>query len=119
MARVKSKPFDEYINAVKVNDFGTAIELAKHYSSSFSIRTQNYLNTQGKYTTCNLDQVITMNAEMKNLYLYLCSVAHSVANQKPFEIEYDGRKYKLTPEEIDRGNNQKSSSKENRGKDAF
>jgi len=119
MARVKAKPFDEYINAVKVNDFGTAIELAKYYSGMFSIRTQNHLNTQGQYTTCNFDQVITMNAEMKNLYLYLCSVAHSVANQKPFEIEYDGRKYKLTPEEIDRGNNQKSSSKENRSKDAF
>ena len=98
MPRAKD-PFDKYINAVKVNDFGTAIELAKHYSSHFSIRTQNHLNTQGKYTTCNLDQVITMNAEMKNLHRYLCSLAHSIANEKPFEIKYDGKKYKVTPEE--------------------
>lgn len=99
MPRAKD-PFDEYINAVRVNDFGTAIELAKHYSSLFSIRTQNHLNTQGKYTTCNLDQVITMNAEMKNLHRYLCSLAHSVANEKPFEIKYDSKKYKVTTEEV-------------------
>jgi len=100
MTRTKAKPLDEYVNAVRVNDFGTAIELARHYSGMFSIRTQNHLNTQGKYTTCNLDQVITMNAEMKNLHRYLCSLAHSVANEKSFEIEYDGRKYKVTPEEV-------------------
>ena len=99
MARTKAMPLDEHVNAVWVKDFGTAIELAKHYSSYFSIRTQNHLNTQGKYTTCNLDQVITMNAEMKNLHRYLCSLAHSVANEKSFEIKYDGKKYKVTPEE--------------------
>jgi hypothetical protein len=103
MVRTKATLSDEYVNATRVNDFGTAIELAKHYSSMFSIRTQNHLNTQGKYTTCNLDQVITMNAEMKNLYRYLCSLAHSVANEKTFEIEYDGRKYKMTPEEVKNG----------------
>lgn len=86
---------------VHVQALSEAINLTKKYSTrGESIKIQNHLNSQGKYSTVDPMDIANMENEMYGLYLYLCHLSHQIANEKKFELNQYNQTFKVTVEEI-------------------
>jgi hypothetical protein len=98
--RRKNRELDPEIRPVKaINSLDAAIDVAEHYSSTYSIRIQNHLNSHGAFSTCDLQQIAALHAELKSLYRYLCHLTHSIVTEQSFDVENNGIKYKVTAKE--------------------
>jgi hypothetical protein len=85
---------------VHIQTLNQAIDLAKKYSTrGGSIKFENHLNSQGRYSTVNPMDIADMENRMFGLYLFLCHISHELANKKTFELIQDGKTFKITVEE--------------------